>query len=160
MKEQTIDRPLRYHNQFNVSASRKSSQTECYPSSCTSVPWIHAAGPGQPKPTLCSGKWLIFCPTTEVDPTWDLIRQATEGGLLGFASKVSTAHPGTIGHTSETRIICVYTYDYEDTTDVRRIRSALRDLGITQKIPYKADEDTLQGKYSAFGHKRISQFYE
>ncbi len=44
-------------------------------------------------------------------------------------------------------MICVFTYNYTDAEDARRIRQALRDLGITKKLRYKADEDTRAGLY-------------
>jgi len=44
--------------------------------------------------------------------------------------------------------------------DVERIQEELRKLGITNKIPYKADEDTLKGKYRITGHRRINKYYE
>ncbi len=57
-------------------------------------------------------------------------------------------------------MICVYTYDALDKADVRQIRSSLRDLGITNKIPYKTDAATLHGRYRKAGDKRISLYYE
>jgi len=57
-------------------------------------------------------------------------------------------------------VICVYTYDWTDKEDVKRIRQELRDLGITRKIPYKADRETLSGKYAIRGDKRISKYFE
>jgi hypothetical protein len=44
-------------------------------------------------------------------------------------------------------MICVFTYDWTDAEDVLRVRQALRDLGITKKLGYKADEDTRAGRY-------------
>ena len=51
-------------------------------------------------------------------------------------------------------MLYVYTYDWTDENDVKRNREELRKLGITNKIPYKADEDTLKGKYRITGHRR------
>ncbi len=58
------------------------------------------------------------------------------------------------------RVICVYTYDWMDEKDVRRVREELREIGIARKIPYKSDQDTLDGKYQVSGHTRISKYYE
>lgn len=90
-----------------------------------------------------------------MDEVWAKIEKATEEGRLGGSAKVATAEAG-----AETRVICVYTYDWADEKDVRRVRKELRKLGITRKIPYKADEDTLAGRYYARGHGRISKYYE
>lgn len=60
----------------------------------------------------------------------------------------------------KTKVICMYTYDWTDEADVRRNLAELCALRITQKIPYKADADTLQDKYRVTGHRRISKYYE
>jgi len=55
---------------------------------------------------------------------------------------VSTAKQTPLAGKSKARVICVYTYDWTNKKDVKRIRKEPRKLGITNKIPYKADEDT------------------
>lgn len=56
--------------------------------------------------------------------------------------------------------MCVYTYDWTDEEDVMRVREELRKLGITRKIPYKSDEDTLAGRYYKAGDSNLSKYYE
>lgn len=130
------------------------------PSEVDEIAWIYAKRKiGEyPAATENNGKWLIFVPLDEVDKVWAKIKQATEEGKLGKASKVATAFES--GYDSNQKVICVYTYDWTDTEDVRRIRAELRELGITRKIPYKSDKQTLSGEYQATGHKRISKYYE
>ncbi len=111
------------------------------------------------KPTRRSGKWLVFVKEDDVDAVWAKIREAVEEGRLGGSAKVSTAKPNPLGKPG-TRVVCVYTYDSNDRQDVERIREELRKLGITDKIPYKTDEDTMAGRYAVFGDKRISKCYE
>lgn len=41
-----------------------------------------------------------------------------------------------------------------------KIRETLRQAGVTKKIPYKTDSDTLAGKYAKNGNKKISKYYE
>jgi hypothetical protein len=106
------------------------------------------------------GKWLIFAPQTDVDLLWKKIKRATEKGQLGGSAKVATALPNPNVTNPATRVICVFTYDWTDEKDVKRVREELRKLGITSKIPYKADEETHSGKYAVGGHKRISKYYE
>jgi hypothetical protein len=55
---------------------------------------------------------------------------------------------------------CVYTYDSHDEADVRRIRQVLRELGFAGKLPYKTDQETLDGRYSHKGDRHISKYYE
>ena len=140
----------------------------CYfcqnPSEATKGYWIFASRKKEkyPKPTPRSGKWLIFVSVEDIDEVWAKIKRATEEGKLGAEAKVSTPKPkpADIGYKKDEHIICVYTYDLTDEKDVKRIREELRKLGITNKIPYKADEDTGKGRYAARGHKRISKYYE
>ena len=95
-----------------------------------------------------------------IDEVWARIRDATERGLLGGSSKVATARPNPNAANPKTKVICVYTYDCADENDVMRVRTQLRQLGITARIPYKADDDTFAGKYSKRGDKAISRYYE
>ncbi len=114
------------------------------------------------KSELKTGKWLIFVNKENVDKIWNKIKLATEEGSLGIEAKVSAAKPKStnIGYEKDKHVICVYTYDWTDEKDVKRVREELRKLGITSKIPYKTDEDTIKGKYTSKGHKRISKYYE
>ena len=108
-----------------------------------------------PESTERTGKWLIFENAENVDEVWAKIREATEQGKLGDSAKVATSASG-----GRSRVICVYTYDWTDEKDVRRVRAELWKLGIERKIPYKSDEDTLAGKYAVCGDKRISKYFE
>lgn len=131
------------------------------PSQVTDADWLRAerkAGE-YPDHTERGGKWLVFVNATHVDEVWAKIKDATEKGLLGGLAKVSTAMSGHNTTNPDSKVICVYTYDWTDEEDVRRVRGKLRELGILAKIPYKADSDTLAGSY-AIRDKRISKYYE
>ncbi len=119
--------------------------------------WLYAErGKGRyHKSTARSGKWLIFVNAESIDEVWVKIRDATEEGRLGGSAKVATSASGR-----PDGVICVYTYDWTDEKDVRRVRVELRKLGMERKIPYKSDEDTLAGKYAICGDKRISKYFE
>lgn len=132
------------------------------PSETTNVYWIHAIRKKgrYPEATERSGKWLIFVDSKDVDEVWLKIREATEAGKLGDSAKVATAKSNPLAGGSRDKVICVYTYDWMDEADVKRIREQLRGIGITNKIPYKSDEDTLSGKYRVTGYTRISKYYE
>ena len=113
-----------------------------------------------PKSKGKSGKWLVFVDVNNIDEVWQQIKNATENGKLGGSAKVATAKQNPNATNLDTKVICVYTYDWTDEQDVRRVREELRTLGILKKIPYKTDEDTIIGKYSVKGNKRISKYYE
>jgi len=102
----------------------------------------------------------VFVPVKSVDGVWEKVKKATEEGRLGDSAKVATARPNPNAVDSSKKVVCVYTYDWTDKEDVMRIRTELRALGITWKIPYKSDEDTDKGKYRVAGHTRISKYYE
>lgn len=132
------------------------------PSEVTEFPWIYAGRKAgtYPPATEQSGKWLIFSSVKQVDQTWATIKEATEAGKLGDSAKVATMYPNPLNKDPSRRVICVYTYDWTDEADVRRVRQQLRELGFTWKLAYKADRDTLEGKYRHRGDARISKYYE
>ena len=137
----------------------RASQPE--PSKVTDVYWLRAQGPASPRPERAGrgGKWLVFVSAEAVDEVWARIKEATEDGRLGIGAKVSTARLNPNATRSNSRVICVYTYAWEDEADVMRVRGELRRVGITQKIPYKADEDTRAGKYRARGDSKIARYF-
>lgn len=113
-----------------------------------------------PKSTIRNGKWLIFALREQIDEIWEKVKATLEAGKLGNSAKVSTALPNPNSMDRRKHVICVYTCDGEDVADVRRIRESLREIGIVNKIPYKTDRATLEGKYQKSGSKRISLYYE
>lgn len=131
------------------------------PSSTTDGYWILARGPKSRRgPGLNPGKWLIFVSRTEIDASWERVVKALGEGLLGPEAKVSTARPNPNSSDPSKHVICVYTHDGDDEADVRRVRAALRDIGITAKISYKTDAATLAGRYENRGSRRISKYWE
>ena len=138
------------------------SHPDVKPSEVRDVYWLYAKRKkgNYPAHTTRGGKWLIFVHVKEIDEVWRKIKKAIEEGKLGNSAKVATARPNPNAKNPDIKVICVYTYDWTDEEDVRRIREELRKLGITQKISYKTDEDTLKGKYRIKGHTRISKYYE
>ncbi len=132
------------------------------PSEVTDAYWLHAERKTgtYPADTENCGKWLVFVPVAQIDEVWARIKLAIEEGRLGSSAKVATARPNPNATNPDSKVICVYTYDWTDEEDVRRVRHELRVLGIISKIPYKADAETYAGRYANQGHKRISKYYE
>ena len=75
------------------------------------------------------GKWLIFVERPKVDKAWEKVSKAVTGGKLGISAKVSTLAQGQHRH-----VICVYTYNYLDSEDVRRVRDRLKELGFVERL--------------------------
>ncbi|RDB17529.1 hypothetical protein Hypma_001262 [Hypsizygus marmoreus] len=90
---------------------------------------------------VLSGKWLIFPPRGIVDDVWARIARATHAGTLGSSAKVSPRND--IG----SHVICVFTDDYTDYDEVRRVRDSLNRLGHKQPIGYKPDVYTYCDVY-------------
>jgi hypothetical protein len=111
--------------------------------------WLYAEAPTRPDVVDLSksGKWLVFCSLPYFDEVWEKLRRATEAGQLGFETKIrNPANPLARGEGS--LVACVYTPDFEDEGDVRRVLRALRDLGfVNASLQYKRDADTLAGQY-------------
>ncbi|MDP3024500.1 MAG: DUF1917 domain-containing protein [candidate division Zixibacteria bacterium] len=138
------------------------THSDAKPSEVTEDYWVYATRKvgKYPESTLRSGKWLVFVESENVDKVWAKIQKAVEEGKLGGSAKVATAKSNSLAGKSKVKVICVYTYDWADEKDVKRIREELRKLCIKNKIPYKTDEDTLSGKYKRTGYKKISKYYE
>lgn len=152
-----------FHEKMKLTQAQIAAQfSESNPSEVSEVRWIYAirAQGNYPAATEQSGKWLVFAPWNEIDEVWKKIKEATSSGKLGGSAKVATNMGSWTAADPENSVICVYTYDWTDDEDMTRIREELRALGITRKIAYKSDEDTLAGKYKATGDRGFSKRYE
>lgn len=102
-----------------------------------------------------SGKWMLFPTADDVNRIWSLVATATANGELGHAAKVA-ADDGSGNATP--RLVCVYTEDFSDMRDVRRVLGRLVDMGLVMKkkkkkgpmgeergVYYKADAFTDLG---------------
>ena len=89
------------------------------------------------------GKWLLFCSPERVDNIWADVARSTWNGRLGYAAKVAVSDAAKAkGYGPKEHLICIYTKDFEDKADVRRVLEGLRDLGIlkgSKGIYYKTD---------------------
>jgi len=105
---------------------------------------------------LVVGKWLIHASPENIDEVWKTIASSTFDGELGVDAKVSTVAQGT----SEF-VICVYTKNYLDVDDVKRVRKKLAELGFTQRLYYKPDIYTYLKIYrKTFPGIRASRYAE
>jgi hypothetical protein len=94
------------------------------------------------KSHLTTGKWMLFPLPEDLPRTWRLVAEATAAGKLGSMAKVASG-PNYLNPKPE-RLICVYTYDFSDTADVRRVLDGLLTLeGVPERgIYYKCDAYT------------------
>ncbi|RAK91890.1 DUF1917-domain-containing protein [Aspergillus costaricaensis CBS 115574] len=103
---------------------------------------------------VVSGKWMLFISPAKVDEVWGVVAEATAKGELGFGAKVATAAAAAAdvaaasgdGGSKKTRLICIYTKDYEDRADVERVLRKMAELELVdldgRPIYYKCDAYT------------------
>lgn len=121
-----------------VQNARMMHDAEAVPSKVPGVYWIEAKNPSPDKqPTPRTGEFHIQTTVDEVDAQWLEIKEATEKGLLGYKSKVSTAPTDGTPHGKQ-RLICVRTYDADDEHDRKRIQAELGKLGFVD-LEYQRD---------------------
>jgi hypothetical protein len=118
-----------------VQKARMMHDNEAIPSKMTGIYWIECKREENPSITPRTGEFRIVSTLAEVDALWVKIKEATESGKLGYKSKVSSISPDA---DSSHRLICVRTYDAEDSADVERIRLALEGLGLSEMV-YQRD---------------------
>jgi hypothetical protein len=101
------------------------------------------------------GKWLVFVPVDRIDAAWAKIKAAVEQGRLGETAKVATAKKSPLQVNGAERVICVYTDDWMDEYEVRRVHAELYDLGCAWPMSYMTDEATRNGIYQHTGHTHV-----
>ncbi len=77
-------------------------------------------------------QWMLFRSAQDVDGAWEAVAKATANNELGIAAKVAP-RPEELGENDDDRrerLICVYTTDFRDAEDVRRVARKLRRLGL------------------------------
>lgn len=104
---------------------------------------------------VLTGKWLLFVPVQAVDRIWSIIAEDTLTGKLGCSAKVATeidpSDPDSQPTTTTTsdsdkpRLICVYTINFNDKSDIKRVLQRLRKRGVVKD---GRDKDHSLGKDS------------
>lgn len=92
---------------------------------------------------LMNGKWMLFPSPSHVDAVWAKVARATDAGELGIGAKVATARDDD--RSGKSRLICIYTIDFSDEEDVKRVLRKLSELGLVKRdqgIFYKCDAYT------------------
>ncbi|GFF55479.1 UPF0696 protein C11orf68 homolog [Aspergillus udagawae] len=97
------------------------------------------------KTGVVSGKWMMFITADRVDRYWEAVVTGTVSGQLGDAAKVATDDG-----SGRPRLIAIYTRDYADRQDVKRVLEQMVDLGLV-----KPDERPVYYKCDAFTYLRI-----
>ena len=75
------------------------------------------------------GKWMLFPTAEDLNWAWEVVCNGTVARELGSAAKVSARE----GEEEPARsLICVYTKDFDDKIDVKRVIVALQQMGLAQ----------------------------
>jgi len=92
------------------------------PTDVTDEYWVWIDAPPTRNETVGrGGKWLIFNHPDQHNEAWAIVRDATEEGTLGVQAKAATPKGNALAKGSEMLLICVYTGDFEDRNDVKRV---------------------------------------
>jgi len=113
-----------------------------------------------------SGKWMIFPRHEDADRVWRAVCQGVDGGKLGPLAKIATSEPPdpmeapTAGFRAydkqeDFRLICVYTKDFSDEKDVRRVLDSLVELKLV-KLPEDDMGNGIYYKCDAYTYLDIS----
>ncbi|KAJ5769274.1 hypothetical protein N7520_003833 [Penicillium odoratum] len=93
---------------------------------------------------ITAGKWMLFPSARNVDETWRTLVMALDSGDVRADAKVA-ADDGS--QTDKSRLICVYTEDFSDKKDVKKVLGMLEGEGLYDPrkgpIYYKCDAYTL-----------------
>lgn len=113
------------------------------PSDYSAVYWIESKRKAGDYPALTpnAGEWRVKLNVKNVDAVWEQVKQATENGDLGYKSKVSTRPAARQTHPDE-RLLCVRTYNADDTADVERVKHALLEMGLDEGLCYNRDKES------------------
>jgi len=85
------------------------------------------------KNRMTCGKWMLFPSEENAPGIWKQIVTATLESQLGIAAKIAS--------DGDPRLICVYTKDFSDEADVKRVVQQLKDMNL---LP---DESSNRGIY-------------
>lgn len=68
----------------------------------------------------------MFVDPAEINIVWSVVARYTANNELGVAAKVAPDQ----GDPGKQRLICIYTKDFTDIDDVRRVAKKMKDIGL------------------------------
>jgi hypothetical protein len=93
---------------------------------------------------ITTGKWMLFPAENDAPGIWRRIVSAVIENKLGTAAKIAT--------DGSTRLICIYTKDFSDVADVKRVVQQLEKMGL---LPPKETGRSIYYKCDAYTHLDI-----
>jgi len=106
-------------------------------------------------------QWMLFPQADDVPRAWKLICEAVVEDRLGPSAKVGTE--GLKGRSNQ-RLICVYTRDFSDEEDIRRVVEELASMNLSPRdgskgLYYKPDAFTNLDLNSDNAYKLTTSIY-
>lgn len=98
---------------------------------------------------VTTGKWMLFPKPEDVNAVWQHVADATASGQLGSSAKVAT--DSGLDH-GRARLVCVYTEDFSNDEDVKRVLKKLVEMGLVNK---KEAAGAPQGLYYKCGKSSL-----
>lgn len=80
------------------------------------------------------GKWMLFFKPDQADEKWEEIARATAQGKLGCSAKINPTKELT-----QDALCCIYTKNFADKDDVKRVLTSLKEMGFHVRSGYKPD---------------------
>jgi len=132
--------------------------TPMRPSKITDDYWVFAYAADRRGAPGYTGKWLVFVPAADVDDWCRRSQQPRARESWGPRSKAATARENELQRSPRVKVICVYTRDWRDQDDARRVLAHLRSaLGVSWRLSYKADAATGADRYGDGSAIYVSQ---
>ena len=98
---------------------------------------------------------MLFPTPSDVTIHWSLVAKATVAGELGHAAKVAT-NDGT----QNARLICIYTPDFSDKKDVKRVLERLVAMGLCNRNGARAEGHAIYYKADAYTYLELNSANE
>ena len=94
---------------------------------------------------------MLFPSPDQVNSAWSLVATATANDELGIAAKVGADE----GDPDKARLICVYTVDFEDKMDVKRVLEKLYEMKLCNRNGAMAEGKAIYYKADAYTYLDI-----
>lgn len=91
------------------------------------------------------GKWCVTRSSEGIVAAWLKVVALVDAGHVVHAKASGYHQTRRFGGS---HLICVYTTNWEDRTDVFRVRELLRAVGFIEELGYKRDAGTTAGVYA------------
>jgi hypothetical protein len=107
---------------------------------------------------VLTGKWMVFCDSSNVDERWRSIVQMLVARYSATFVRSTSDRPPSSGiglgvvkvspdKGENHHVICFYVKNFTDNNEVKEVRDALREAGIGHRIGFKPDVYTHLGIY-------------